>query len=392
MKILFIHNRYKQDGGEDVVVELETSILSEKGHEVKTLLFDNRSINSGISKIIAAIRSVYNFSSAKKVSKIINEFKPDIIHVHNLFFISSPSVLYAAGKKKIPVILTLHNYRLICANAILLRNNRPCELCISKKFPISGTRYKCYRNSSIESAAVTAITGLHKLYNTWKNKIYTYITLTEFSKSKFLHSSLQVPEHKMITKPNFVPDPGESNNPREDFFLFAGRIIKEKGVHVLIKAFAEMPESKIIIIGDGPEKESLQKEFQSSQNILFTGYLGKQKVNEYMNRCKALVCPSIWWEGAPLTVIEAFATGTPVIASRLEPMAESVSDGFNGLLFTAGDADDLKRKIKLFNTETNNNSFLYKNARQTYLEKFSPDIHYDAILKIYQLATAGNNA
>jgi len=386
VKILIIHNRYKQFGGEDVAVELESSILIKKGHEIKTLYFDNSAVDGFVSKIGAAFRSVYNFSSARKVSKIILQFKPDIIHIHNLFFAASPSVIYTAYKHKIPVILTLHNYRLICANALLLRNNKVCELCTQKKIPLSGIRYKCYRNSFAESALVTSITSIHKLLNTWRNKIHTYIALTEFSRSKLLHSSLHIPANRMITKPNFIPDPGEGNIQRENFFLFAGRIVKEKGIHILAKAFADMPENKIIIIGDGPERRSLQEEFKSYPHIYFTGQMEKKEVAEYMKRCKALICPSIWYEGAPLTILEAFATGTPVIASRLGSMIESITDGFNGLHFTAGDANDLSKTVRLFIKESENNSMFYKNARQTYLEKYHEEIHYDAILKIYEKA------
>ena len=388
MKILFIHNRYKQFGGEDVAVELETSILSENGHEVRTVFFDNSPIDGFGSKIKNAFNSIHNFSSARKVAGIIREFGPQIIHIHNLFFIASPAVLYAAKKNKIPVVMTLHNYRLICANALLLRNNQVCELCIHKKLPLAGIRYKCYRNSASESALVTTITGVHKLIGTWKNKVAAFITLNEFSRSKLLYSSLNIAPEKMITKPNFVPDPGEGKEQREDFFLFAGRIVKEKGVHILTEAFADMPQQKIIIIGDGPEKRTLEQKFKNHANISFTGQLDKLQVKEYMKRCKAFICPSIWYEGAPLTIIEAFATGTPVIASRLGAMAESITDGFNGLHFTAGDANDLRNKIGILLRETVDNKMFYKNARQTYLEKYHPEMHYDAILKIYKNAIA----
>ena len=288
--------------------------------------------------------------------------------------------------------MTLHNYRLICANALLLRNNQVCELCLHKKFPVSGIRYRCYRNSARESGLVTTITGIHKLIGTWKNKVAVFITLNEFSRSKLLYSSLKIPAEKMITKPNFVPDPGEGNEHREDFFLFAGRIVKEKGVLILARAFINMPEQKIVIIGDGPEKDLLEQEFQKYPNISFTGQLDKSQVKMYMKKCKAFICPSIWYEGAPLTIIEAFATGTPVIASRLGSMAESITDGFNGLHFTAGDANDLQNKVRIFLKETESNKMFYKNARQTYLEKYHPDIHYNAILNIYENAIANKNA
>ena len=391
MRILFIHNKYKQYGGEDVAVELETSVLLEKGHEVKTLFFENDQIIGFFSKLRAAFAAVYNFSSARKASNAILQFKPDIIHIHNLFFIASPSILYAAHKHKVPVVLTLNNYRLVCANALLMRNNKICELCIRKKLPFSGIKYKCYRNSSAESALVTIITGLHKLITTWKNTVSAFVALNEFSRSKFLNSSLQIPAAKLIAKPNFVRDPGEGNDVREDFFLFVGRIVQEKGIHVLAAAFAGMPENKIIIIGDGPERNLLQEKFRSYKNISFLGLMSKHQVNDYMKRCKAFICPSIWYEGTPLTIIEAFAAGTPVITSGLGSMAESVSDGFNGLHFTAGDANDLCKKVRLFIERTENCTIMYKNARQTYLDKYHEDIHYNSILKIYEKVIAEKN-
>ena len=391
MKILFIHNKYKQYGGEDVALELESSVLIEKGHEVKILFFDNKQIVGFFSKIGATLRAVYSFSSARKTSNTILEFKPDIIHIHNLFFIASPSIIYAACKHKIPVVLTLNNYRLVCANALLMRNNEVCELCIKKKFPFKGIKYKCYRGSFAGSALVIAITGFHKLIGTWKNKVSAFIALNEFSRSKLLNSSLEIPTAKMIAKSNFVRDPGEGKKTREDFFLFVGRLAKEKGVDVLAMAFANMEDNKIIIIGDGPEKNSLQEKFSAYKNISFTGKMEKQLVKEYMRQCKAFICPSIWYEGTPLTIIEAFAAGTPVIASRLGSMAETVSDGFNGLLFTAGDADDLGKKVSIFLKESRNSTMFYENARQTYIEKYHENVHYSAILKIYENAIAKNN-
>ena len=386
MKILFIHNRYKQYGGEDVAVELETSILIEKGHEVKTIYFDNTPVQGFFSKLATAIRSVYNFNSAKKISKTILQFKPDVVHIHNLFFIASPSILFAASKHKIPVILTLHNYRLICANALLLRDNKVCELCINKTFPFSGIRYKCYRNSRAETALVTAVTGVHKVINTWKRKVTTFVVSNEFSRNKLLNSSLHLPENKIVAKSNFVADNGQGKEQREEFFLFVGRVAKEKGVHILLETFSELPTQKVVIAGDGPERESLQAQYRSYPNIHFTGNLDKPAVLEMMKRCKALICPSIWYEVTPFTNFEAFSTGTPVIASRLGSMTGTIRDGYDGLHFTAGDAKDLRKKVELFLTQTENNADYYKNARQSYLEKYHPDVHYRSILSIYKNA------
>jgi len=384
VKILFIHNRYRQFGGEEVAVEQESELLSAKGHTVKILFFDNEKLTGFFPKLIAALQAIYSFSSARKVKKAIKEFRPDIIHVHNLFFSASPSVLYVSKRNKIPLILTLHNYRLVCSNALLLRNNKVCELCVNKKLPLHGIRYKCYHNSMAASALVTAITGTHKLLSTWKNKVSVYIALNEFSRNRFLQSSLELPAGKMVTKPNFVFDPGEGNAGRDEFFLFTGRIVKEKGVEILLQAFAAMPDKRLVIIGDGPERNSLQDQFKACINIEFRGYLNKPDVLSAMKKSKACICPSLWYEGSPLTILEAFATGTPVIASRLGSMKETIRDGYNGLHFTVGDIDDLRNKVKLLVQLTIDNKDLYANARQTYLEKYHPDVHYNSIMKIYK--------
>jgi glycosyltransferase involved in cell wall biosynthesis len=385
VKILFIHNQYQQPGGEDVAVDQETALLTSKGHTARTIFFDNKELQGSVSKLKAGLLALYNFSSARKVKIAIREFKPDIIHIHNLFFIASPSVLFVAARCRIPVVLTLHNYRLICSNALLLRENKVCKLCVSRKFPVHGIRYKCYLNSRSATALVTAITGVHKLLNTWKKKVSVFIALNEFSRNRFLQSSLELPLSKMITKPNFVFDPGESKMEREDFFLFVGRIVKEKGVQILLEAFEGLPDHKIEIVGDGPEKEYLQAKYQSYNNIHFSGHLDKQTVFNLMKRCRSLICPSIWFEGAlPLTVIEAFATGTPVIATNLGCLAESICDGYNGCLFTVNDPTDLQKKVISFTRKEKLSSAFYKNARQTYLEKYHPDIHYESIMAIYE--------
>ena len=386
LKILFIHNKYKQYGGEDAALELEASLLKEKGHHVQVLLFDNKKIEGLFSKIKIGRGAFYNINSGKKLETVIRQFKPDVIHIHNMFFIASPSLVFVAHRHKIPVILTLHNYRLICANATLLRNHEVCELCIHKKLPLEGILHKCYRNSAIESALVTLITGVHKIMNTWKDKITTYIALNDFSRFKLLNSSLQIPASKMIVKSNFVNDFGEGIHPRENFFLFAGRISKEKGVYVLAKAFADMPQHKIIILGSGPEMNALKEEYKSYANIIFKGQVDQKEVREHMKLCKALICPSIWHEGTSLTIMEAFAAGTPVIASRPTNTLVSINDGFNGFNFIPGDPCDLQKKIRLFEIEVAKSKLIYKNARQVYLECYHPDIHYNAILKIYQKA------
>ena len=384
MRILFIHNRYQQAGGEDIAVDLETNLLREKGHDVKLVLFQNRQPSGFIERVGLGGRAIYNFSSLKKLKNDIRSFNPDLIHVHNLFFDASPSALFAAKSFNIPVLLTLHNYRLVCANALLLRNGKPCELCVPKTFPTAGIRYRCYRNSMVESALVTTITSSHKLLGTWQHKVDRFIVLTEFAKSVFARSSLQSVKNKFFVKPNFLPDPGAGRHEREDFFLFVGRLSAEKGINPLLEAFSATVQ-RLIVIGDGPDRQSIEARFLGNNRIILKGWLEKSEVLGYMKRCKALVFPSVWYEGLPFVIIEAFATGTPVIASNLGAMSEIIKHGWNGFHFEAGNSDDLRTKIQLFlHLDEKERRQLNDNARATYLNEYHPEIHYQAILSLYE--------
>jgi len=384
MRILFIHNKYQQPGGEDTAVELETNLLRENGHDVKLMLFQNRQPSGFVDRLMLGAKAVYNFSSKRKLKKEIETFKPDLIHVHNLFFEASPSILYAASSLKIPILLTLHNYRLICANALLLRNGKPCELCVKKTFPLSGIRYRCYRNSMAESAMVTTITSSHKLLGTWQHKINRFIVLTEFAQSILGDSSLRVEKNKLFVKPNFLPDPGPGDVQREDFFLFVGRLSAEKGINTLLEAFSATAH-RLVIIGDGPERQSIEARFLDNNRIICKGWLQKDEVISNMKRCKALIFPSVWYEGLPFVLIEAFATGTPVITSKLGAMTELVTDGWNGFHFEVANSHDLHTKIELFlQLDEKERGQLYENARATYLTKYHPQIHYQTILPLYE--------
>ena len=367
-----------------MALENEGALLREHGHEVQTLLFKNRA-HKGSGKIFAGIRAFNNRGAARQLEKIINEFRPGIIHIHNLFFEASPSMIRMAKKHRLPVVLTLHNYRLICCNALLLRNGKPCELCIHADFPLHGIRYRCYHHSAADSALVTGITGTHKLAGTWK-RVDTFIALTDFARQKFLHSSLGVKDEQVAVKPNFIPDPGIGRWPREDFFLYAGRLSSEKGIEDLAAAFEGLPGCRLVVAGEGPLQEQLRNRFGHCTNISFIGKTERKEILELMKSCKALILPSRWYEMLAFTLVEAMATGTPVIASHLLSLSGLIRDGFNGMLFDAGDVQGLRDAVKEFSKKEN--MPIYQNARDTYLHKYGPDIHYDSIISIYNAAIA----
>ena len=387
MRILFIHTRYLQSyGGEDTTVEAETNLLRSRGHEVYVELFDNTDMGKGIKgKINAGIQSVYNLSSAKRIERRIRDIRPDIVHVHNFFFMASPSVLYAASRMGVPVVATIQNFRLVCANALLLRNNKVCELCLPHDFPWHGVKYKCYHNSAVQSTMVGAMGAIHKWTGGWRKKVDLYITPAAFIRSKLLDSSLKPDPGKIKVKRNFIDDPGYGDPAaRQSFYLFIGRLSPEKGVSTLLDAWRQMPGEQIRIVGDGPEKQKLVGQYGHLPNVDFVGKKPREEVLALMKTCKALIFPSVWYEGLPLTIIEAFATGTPVIGSALGAMQEMIGDAFNGLLFEPGDSNGLNEKVNQLNQYISAKDFtLHENARKSYLERYHPDQCYQDILGIY---------
>jgi glycosyltransferase involved in cell wall biosynthesis len=309
--------------------------------------------------------------------------KPDVIHLHNFFPLVSPSVFFVAAKYNIPIVVSIHNFRLICPSYSLYHNGKIYEKSVHVLFPIDAISKGVYRGSKIQTAACVLMTGIHKILKTWENKVDCYIVMTEFAKNRFLDSSLKVPREKWAIKPNFSPDMGVGEPERENFFLFIGRLTAEKGIETLLEA-ARISGFKLNIIGDGPMRELVEKYASQNPNISYAGFKQKTEIIQAMKKCKALLFPSVWYEGFPMTILEAFSTGTPVIASKLGAMTEMIDDQVNGLYVKPGDVQDLIEKIELINTQPSLANSLGRNARREYEEKYTPEKNYDQLLTIYE--------
>jgi glycosyltransferase involved in cell wall biosynthesis len=386
MKILILHNKYQDPGGEDAVVENETQLLRNYGNEVEQLFFSNNDIKPLAQKIKMFYKIFYNRESARILEDKIKEFQPDVLHVHNLFYVASPAILYVAEKFKLPVVLTIHNYRLICSGQLLMRDAEVCELCTQHKFPLSGVKYACFGNSRIKTAQITLATGVHKILGTWQKKVNQYICLTHFSKQKIAHSSLEIPEEQISVKGNFVEDAKPSFfNEREHFYLFIGRLSPEKGVDILLAA-AKRYDFKLEIIGDGELRSLVEKHCHDNPNIKFWGFQNKDLILERLKKSRALLFSSVCYEGLPMTVLEAFSTGTPVISSDIGNINEIITNGYNGLHFKTKNSEDLADKIKDFDENHLKYQQLYQNARETYLKKYTPQQNYTELMAIYAKA------
>jgi glycosyltransferase involved in cell wall biosynthesis len=391
MKILLIHNKYKQPGGEDGVFKTEGELLAGFGHQVEEMLFDNTSIKGFWAKCVNGLGFFYNPGSAKAIRRKIESFRPDVIHVHNFVPIISPAVFWVADRYKIPVILTLHNFRLICPSATLFHRNFIYEKSLTSVFPIDAVLKGVYRNSVLETFILATTIAFHHAIGTWRNKVDFYIALTSFAKEKFTSARMPLPTDKLLVKPNSVQDCGMGMARRRDHFLFVGRLVEEKGLRTLLQAAFLLP-FRLIIIGDGPLQQEVIDHCKVNPHVVYLGPQNKATVISHMKACAALVFPSLWYEGLPLTMIEAFSTGTPVIASNHGAMKELITDGFNGLLFEPGRERDLVRRIDDVLHQRVDVDMMSERARATYLRYFTPERNYNLLLTIYNRAIALKHA
>jgi len=381
MKILLLHNTYQHKGGEDSVFENEYKLLVKNENEVEKLLFSNDSIHTALDKLKVGISSIYSKNSAETLREKIHSFKPDIIHVHNFFPVASPSIFYVADELNVPIVMTLHNYRLVCPNALLFRKNEVCEKCIDKKFPLAGVLNGCYRDSKVQSFALALMSYVHKKKKTWNTKVSKYIALTSFAKEKILHSSLGLDVQQVVVKPNFVEDFGFDYE-KEDYFLFVGRLSVEKGISLLLNAF-KGSDKKLIIIGAGPLEEEVKKATLENNNIVYLGFRDKEFIMQKLKKAKALVFSSIWYETFGMTIIEAFSAGTPVVGANIGSPNEIIKDNQNGLIYKVNDLESLKEKIESIDKDDKVYKSLCVEARKSYETLYTPEQNYKQLMSIY---------
>jgi len=385
MKILFVHNRYQQAGGEDNVIAAEVKLLAEHGHDVELWGVDNKDLPSGISgKIKTALATSYSSASRAIARDKLQRFKPDVVHVHNFFPQISPSIYDACLDEDIPVVQTLHNYRLICPGAMLMRQGNICEQCVTGS-PYQAAWYGCYRGSKLGSLVVAHMVAQHRKQGTWQHKVNRFIALTEFAKSKFVAADF--PADKIAIKANFLHDPLQetslTNSDTPSFALFVGRLSEEKGINTLLQAWSTLDDqAQLKVAGTGP----LDGLLVGKNNVVALGRQNAGEVSHLMQQAAFLVLPSEWYEGFPLVLVEAFAHGLPVLASRLGSMADIIKDGETGVLFTPGDADDLASKAKWLLDNPQQVRKLGDNARRVFLEKYTAEQNYAELMAIYKEA------
>jgi glycosyltransferase involved in cell wall biosynthesis len=385
MRILLAHTFYKQPGGEDRVFEAESALLRRYGHEVIEYREHNCQLD-GLSPAAAAAKTIWNRGVHSRLAGLLDRERPDVCHFHNTFPLMSPSAFYAARAKGIPVVATLHNYRLLCPAATFLRDGRVCEACTSSLFPWPALVHACYRSSRRASGVAALMVGTHRLLRTWTRMVDVYIALTRFARDKFVRGGL--PAHKVVVKPNFVAADAGPSCEREDYALFVGRLSPEKGIATLLAAWRELAIPMTLkIAGDGPLADMVAAAAANDPRMEWLGALAPERIAAYMKRAYVLVFPSIWYEGLPLTILEAQASGLPVVASDIGSLVELVDHQVNGLRFRPGDAPDLARWLTWTWYNRESVGAMGLQARRQYQESFTPESNYQLLMDIYRRAS-----
>jgi glycosyltransferase involved in cell wall biosynthesis len=385
MKIVLVHNTYQQPGGEDVVFDQEKRMLEAANHRVVTYTRSNHEIGklNVLGQIGMAKRTIWASDTRAEFDKLLDREKPDVVHVHNTFMLISPSIYSACRDRGVPVVQTLHNFRLLCPNSNLFRDNHVCEECVDDGLWHS-IQHACYRDSRPATAAVVLMLAWHRAFKTWEKCISRYIALTNFAREKFIAAGL--PADRIVVKPNFLEsDPG----PREQsgaYAVFIGRLSPDKGASTLLQAWEQLPQQyPLQIIGGGVQREELEARVRErGLNVTFRGHLSRQESISTLKRARFLVMPSLGYETFGMVIVEGFACGIPAISSRLGAMQEIVRDRVTGLHFNPGDSTDLAQKVEWAWNNPLEIEAMGREGRREYEERYTAKKNYEMLMGIYE--------
>lgn len=379
-RVLLIHNYYQEAGGEDAVFVAERDLLRRHGHDVVEYTDDNHRIAS-MAAWVAAGRAMWSSSSYEAVKALISSEKPDIVHFHNTFLLVSPAAYYACARMGVPSVQTLHNYRVICPNGLLLRGGKVCENCIGRLLAWPAVIHACYRGSRSESAVVAAMLATHRAMGTWQRKVGAYIALTKFGRDRFIRGGL--PAERIMVKPHFVEDPGPADD-RDGHAVYVGRLSQEKGIRIVLDAWEHLGGVPLAIVGTGPLQTLVDQSVARGRiDAVTAGTVAHADAMRAIQDGTFLVFPSVCYESFGRTIIEAFACGRPVVASRLGAAEEIVEDGVTGLHFNPGDPMDLAAKVRWLWEHPEECTRMGENARREYEQKYTPERNYAMLMDIY---------
>jgi glycosyltransferase involved in cell wall biosynthesis len=389
LKVLLGHNTYQWPGGEDVAVDLDERLLTSRGHEVVRYVRDNDEIASygPGERMRFAVDTVWSRRSRRDVAALLAVEKPDIAHFHNSFPLISPSAFAACRDAGVPVVLTVQNYRVACANAFLFRDGGVCEDCLHRTIKWPAVVHACYHESRPQSAVVAGMLAFHKVLKLWPRLVDAFIVVSGFGRDKLVEAGL--PAKKVLVRANFSDrDPGDRPPGRDDgYALFVGRLSPEKGLATLLDAAELVPDVPFRVAGDGPLRAFVEAGAARCPNIELLGHRDRAGVFELMRGARVLVFPSLWYEHYPYVLLEAFASGLPVVSSALGAMNEIVGERGLGLTFPAGDAGQLADRLRWAWDHADDISIMGRAARASFEECNTAGPAYQRLMEIYDFAT-----
>lgn len=386
--VLIVHNFYQIGGGEHTVYENEKRLLEANGHHVFVYTRDNHELSTCLwKKFLLPFTTVFSFKTYREVKRLILENKIEIVHCHNTFPLISPSVYYAANDCHIPVVQTIHNFRFLCPCGIFYHDGKICEECLQRGLH-RALKYGCYRNSRLQTAIVANMLWIHRKLGTYR-KIF-YIFLTDFNRGKFRNLLGEQAQWEFI-KPNFEYInivPAAYDQVDHNKFVFAGRLEQNKGLGFLLKVWGRCKGKRLYVFGAGPLEAQVKEAAFTNPDIIYRGFQNRDTILQELRTAAALIFPSEWYEGFPMTLIESFAAGTPVLCTNIGNSADIVGKANAGYCFRLGDEADFLVKLESISDD----STLRTAACRAYESCYAPERNYRTLKQIYDRIWEENNA
>lgn len=382
MRLLLCHNYYKLAGGEDRCFEDESALLKSMGHNVVCYTKRNDHI-TGLQQLKTATQAIWNRQTVREIRALIRQHQIQLVHCTNSFPVISPSLYFACRKERVPVIQSLQNYRLFCSNSYFLRDGKVCEQCVGKNFPWPAIQHGCYRDSRIGSAVVSSMQAIHHRLGSWSKRVDRFIAVTNFARQKYIECGL--PADRISIKPNFIDPLPPLGTGASNRALFVGRLSPEKGIDLLLKAWAD-PSCSLAIdfVGDGPLQENVINAAKTNPKIQYLGSKTPAQVLDIMSEARFIIVPSVWYEGLPRTIVESLGVGTPVLAAEIGGLTELVRPGAGGMRFTAGDSSSLAKGAAALCSNNSLISQMRVDARKEFLDRYTAEANYKMLLDIYE--------
>lgn len=381
MKILLVHNYYREPGGEEEYVESLKDLLQTKGHSVRLFSKSNKVLDRGFEKLKTSFAMFWNPKLYNNFSAVLGSYKPDVVHFNNIFPLITPTAYWACKKLRIPIVQTVHNFRYMFPKSLLFRRGELCPYCLNKRFVYPAFLHSCYNQSLAYTFFFSLSHAFHYLLGSF-NLVNKFIFPSSFARNYYIRNSKIAKENTEVIN-NFA-EPGKKAVSKSSYFLYVGRISQEKGIHELLQVFSRLPKSNLVVVGGGADEQEVGF-YKKFPNIRFLGLLPKNEVYERLSNALFTIIPSKCLEVAPTVLLESFANSTAVLTPKRGVFKELVDEGKTGFFFLT--FNDLGKKIEQMQESHDLAKKLGAKAFKRYNENYRPERHYKKLVDIYERLT-----